>query len=518
MPARASNNPPPRAVERRPSADQLGVLHMTNEAARRESEDDPLNRFTSDGLPTMGWMGSCRTCGMPADQRRGHCDACASDTTRCDDCDAIVQRSEVRVGRNANAPIRGGARFRRVCGGCQNQYTECSSCRNVSLRSSLVTIVQNARPGRHFLICPNCTHTIRRCPGCASEFYSADGSQSCQACSGSPQERCGGCGGSVPIGAECLNCLTRYSRAVSDGGPIFEYNFRILEKAPPKEGVHLLGVELECALKDMSRSLDENARAVWKLFWDSRPGEPGSGRFAILKSDGSIGAPGYEIVTRPASLSRHRTEWQRFFDSPLRRQLLSYDVRTCGLHVHLSRAPLTPLAIGKIVILINSPCNAEFIKKMAGRGLDRWAKLQPSMRLADGLPTKPTKHGYRRRRGISACEDDRYSAVNLRNRHTVEIRIFRGTLKPASFFRCLEFCDAVVKWSMWPGGMISPASSLESFKNFAMHRTANKSGMLEWPHLRDFLAGTRSFYNPETKSVETIDTSMSTITTENEGC
>ena len=40
----------------------------------------------------------------------------------------------------------------------------------------------------------------------------------------------------------------------------------------------------------------------------------------------------------------------------------------------------------------------------------------------------------------------RFLAINLENSKTVEIRIFRGTLNKASFFRNLEFCHATVQF------------------------------------------------------------------------
>ncbi len=40
------------------------------------------------------------------------------------------------------------------------------------------------------------------------------------------------------------------------------------------------------------------------------------------------------------------------------------------------------------------------------------------------------------------------SALNLNNSRTVEIRIFRGTIRKSEFFKNLEFCDALVQWSI----------------------------------------------------------------------
>lgn len=43
----------------------------------------------------------------------------------------------------------------------------------------------------------------------------------------------------------------------------------------------------------------------------------------------------------------------------------------------------------------------------------------------------------------AANNPDRYQAVNWQNPRTVEVRMFRGTLKPDEFMASIEFCHAV---------------------------------------------------------------------------
>ena len=41
---------------------------------------------------------------------------------------------------------------------------------------------------------------------------------------------------------------------------------------------------------------------------------------------------------------------------------------------------------------------------------------------------------------------DRYHAINLTNRKTIEFRMFRGTLKSETFFATLQLVDTIVRY------------------------------------------------------------------------
>jgi hypothetical protein len=52
------------------------------------------------------------------------------------------------------------------------------------------------------------------------------------------------------------------------------------------------------------------------------------------------------------------------------------------------------------------------------------------------------KDRYRGARG-----GDRYNAVNLQNLHTVEIRMFKGSLKPERVRSGIQFCHAAIEYT-----------------------------------------------------------------------
>ena len=200
-----------------------------------------------------------------------------------------------------------------------------------------------------------------------------------------------------------------------------------LAKAPldfQGKGPNFYGIELEVETDERLDRRTVYAKKILKLF----------GRFVIIKHDGSIVDKngrnvGFEIVTVPASQEVQKEKWNDFFNN-LPKGMRSYDTSTCGLHIHCSRKPLTPLTIAKMLLFMNSRDNLPFIKVIAGRDANKYCKIQDKT-YKDASPRLP---------------HDRYEALNLANAATVEFRIFRGTLKRESLFKSLEFCAALVQF------------------------------------------------------------------------
>ena len=198
-----------------------------------------------------------------------------------------------------------------------------------------------------------------------------------------------------------------------------------------------LGIEIEVEAKEGEE--DIKARTVLA----SDPS------FFVIKHDGSL-RNGFEIVTAPASLSVHKDKLRKLLQGKAVRGLSSWNTGTCGLHVHISRAPLSPLTIAKVVKFINSSRTRHNITSLAGRktahGLYR---TQDYARLAVKDWYDVGKKYVKYNKDEYLCgRSFRYQAVNLTNEHTIEIRIFRGTLSYDHIMANLEFCDAVVRWAM----------------------------------------------------------------------
>lgn len=187
------------------------------------------------------------------------------------------------------------------------------------------------------------------------------------------------------------------------------------------EGPHFYGIELEVECDEKINRRPQFAKQILKLF----------DGFVMAKHDGSIVDRngkniGFEIVTVPASREIQYDKWNHFFDN-LPKGLRSYDTKTCGLHVHASRNPLSQLTIAKILLFMNRKENIPFITTIAGRSANRYCQIKDKV-------FKDARYGTM----------DRYEALNLVNKGTIEFRIFRGTLKRESLFKSLEFCDALI--------------------------------------------------------------------------
>jgi hypothetical protein len=197
---------------------------------------------------------------------------------------------------------------------------------------------------------------------------------------------------------------------------IKDYNYDPLDDLDflgnPKDDLYL-GLELEVYV---NKDLNDTANTVS----DSLEG------YAILKEDGSISMPGFEIVTAPCSLAIHREKIIEFFSN-------NPDIDTdndndIGLHIHISRKPISQLSIGKMLVFINNPDNQDGIVAIAGRSSNNWAKLSPK-KITD-----------------IKKQSSRYEAVNLQNNDTVEFRIFASTVDPKLILARLDFVHALTVW------------------------------------------------------------------------
>ena len=158
------------------------------------------------------------------------------------------------------------------------------------------------------------------------------------------------------------------------------------------------------------------------------------------KSDGSL-YEGMEMVSHPMTLSY----WQQIrprFDSltaGLRRMgMRSWNTETAGIHVHVSSEAFESDAhLWMFQRLFYR--NPDQVSKFAGRESSRWAQIRPEK----GEITHYTKQ---RKQG-NHSHLPRYMAVNLTNRSTVEIRVFRGSLNPNRVFANLEFVHAAVEYT-----------------------------------------------------------------------
>lgn len=191
----------------------------------------------------------------------------------------------------------------------------------------------------------------------------------------------------------------------------------------PYAAITHLGLELEIEAKNSS--IDDGVELLLPSIENDT---------LILKYDGSLNN-GFEIVSQPMTLAwaKDNFPWDKLSELASI-GFRSWNTQTCGLHVHVARdAFISPSHQAKFIHLVMR--NGDAWRPIGGRTNTHWAKYD-----RDQLYKLPEKIKGR-------FGDDRYTAVNMCNRATLEIRIFRGSLKPERVKAALEFADACVEYT-----------------------------------------------------------------------
>ena len=178
--------------------------------------------------------------------------------------------------------------------------------------------------------------------------------------------------------------------------------------------------------------------------------------YCILKDDCTI-EHGFELCTRPATIAEHKKAWQSYFLNPSR---VIHSKPNCGVHVHISRAPLSKLQIGKMIVFVHGPDNEKFIEK----------------RIAERY--NYTYADFKKRRKITEIlgrYHDR-DAVNIDNSRTVELRMFCSTTDEVKFWKNLEFAEALTSFTH---------NSMHSIRemHWQVFQKFVKHNVKQWPNL-----------------------------------
>ena len=165
-----------------------------------------------------------------------------------------------------------------------------------------------------------------------------------------------------------------------------------------------------------------------------------------IKTDGSLD-DGMEIVTHPMSLEYHNEFcWEDIMHHAVRLGYRSHQTSTCGLHVHVNRDSLgenrdkQDEVISRILYFVEHHWN-EMLKfsRRSEYAMNRWAARYGYENSPKAIMDKAKKN-Y-----------GRYVAVNLCNYHTIEFRLFRGTLKYNTLIATLELvnriCDIALSYT-----------------------------------------------------------------------
>ena len=355
---------------------------------------------------SMQLIATCRHCGEYYNPLEGEiegvCPTCAAERyTTCPECGEVVENTNL-------VTLEGG---RRICQSCADRLAIlCTECG----RWHMADEVQHITDRHGNRVCEHCWESYSRCERCGGWFRSDETSER--------------------DGAElCVRCADEIDRT-----GVQSYYFQpqpIFHRADGEpENSLVLGVELEMDYGDG----DIAASRISKEYGTD---------WLYFKHDGSLDE-GVELVTHPISpavlaSNEGRAMWERISEIALEEGCRSHDTRTCGLHVHVNRdyfgkgtarQEMAELKLTGIVDRFFEPLT--IFSRRKPEQLTQWAKR----------PMLPkTKDGWQQRaktcRSVS-CHD-RYRAINVTNDHTIEFRLFRGTLKPSTLQATFQFVSGL---------------------------------------------------------------------------
>jgi len=323
-----------------------------------------------------------------------------------------------------------------------NEYdiTKCevAGCENVDYSDYMEVI-------RDTLVCENCVHEgARLCRSCDELEFTSELIQGvCQPCYDNYYETCQSCG---DIGdRDYMYYSERYDEFYCDNnyckpeGLIQAWDYKpYTEFFGTSVKERYFGVELEIDNGDNNEITAENMEHEAIYF----------------KEDGSLNN-GFEIVTHPCTLEYHMKElnWERLAEIAIDNGYTSHDAGTCGLHVHISREAFGKYRdvqddnIEKLLMLIEKHWDKFriFARRTEGQ-LQEWARSYLQEQNEYRRPNR--EHFCTKELLEQAKESGRYYAVNLRNRKTVELRLFRGTLKVNTIKATIQMCNMLVELTL----------------------------------------------------------------------
>ena len=292
-------------------------------------------------------------------------------------------------------------------------------------------------------ICDDCfSYNTFTCEDCGRVFfnrndYGDNSTHLCETCRDNNWFECDGCGELHNIDYrnyynDCFYCDDCYDNA-STPQYIHDYYYKPEPIFHGKsEDGRFFGVELEIA---GSGEDDCYAEEFLEILNRSQVEE-----HAYIKHDGSLDE-GMEIVSHPMTLEYHKNSvnWGEFMERAVKRGYRSHQTSCCGLHVHVSREAFghtrqqVDYNVAKVLYFIELHWNEIFkFTRRTESNIVRWAAPYGYEKKADDILKKAK----------SDC--NRYHSINLQNCHTVEFRMFRGTLKYNTFIATLQLVNKVI--------------------------------------------------------------------------
>jgi hypothetical protein len=201
----------------------------------------------------------------------------------------------------------------------------------------------------------------------------------------------------------------------------------------------------------------------------------------VLKEDGSI-SHGFELVTSPMSLEYI----QNVFPFDKMRDLAEHGMRSsmttsCGLHVHINKGYFSNRHTSMYRFMAMFHRNNSIWQKIGGRTNSSYARWND-----DEQQNMIEYVKYAHSQGIKGLQSnyERYVAINLQNTNSIELRFFKGTLRPLTLQARVEAVHAVAEYSV------------------ATRHNVNIKQAYDWERFRNWVASSKK-YNAFHKYAET---------------
>lgn len=372
------------------------------------------------------------------DGQEYHCckDCAATAYAMCDNCGEVVPVDDTYTTHDGNT----------ICDSCYGtDFATCEHCGEIYPVADIQVVNQGWRGERY--VCPDCLNSHYYECACCGGYYSEDyislddgDTTICRECS-DQYIVCCDCGHITNIddavetddGWMCQDCAPDHCGALHDYNykPAPEYQ-RTSHDGP---AALLYGVELEVDMghdaEDLSADLDALGAPIY------------------CKTDGSLDC-GLEVVTHPCTLAYHmeRLPWDKIVDLCREYDMLSHQANTCGLHIHVGRAQLGVAAADALTVLVCAIRDElTTLSRRNPETLQRWAAINWSITAADLQLDDVSLLDNLRAHLLDSDTRGRYQAVNRQNRRTVELRLWRGTLRVETIRATLQLVDVLCKYA-----------------------------------------------------------------------
>lgn len=329
------------------------------------------------------------------------------DDELCKDCGEAVPDTDV-IYHGEIGPL---------CESCADEYHPCESW-GCTVYSNDTRIIDDT------VMCEDCASRYTTCDGCETSILCED-TYSCDTCDRSEL---------------CEYCSDEYHNHGSEN--IHDYSYKPIPIFHGNGTKRYFGVELEI---DGAGESGENADELLRYSDEES--------LFYIKSDSSLN-DGLEIVTHPATLDFHlkRMPWKDIVTKAAELGYKSHQTDTCGLHIHVSTAALAvggrETATSKLVVLFWRlwPQLVKFSRRNSEQ-IRSWCQLN-----YDGQSLNSNDLYYSKQKG-------HYASLNFEPDDTLEIRLFRGSLRWETIAASIELVDVLIDLALTRGfGWINRAT------------------------------------------------------------